>query len=138
MIHSHPLGFHQQHSLCSAAPAASSPNSVFLSHRSSTSFQPPASQQYFSLTPLQPPAPAGVSLSVHPRQICRSMTILEEMQRPPGAVRAGDCQMILAGKALTACMSALRSRCGHRRPPVSYIFCCRVPTYYHLRVRGDR
>jgi len=35
-------------------------NSVSLSHRSSTSLQPPASQQYFSLTPLQhqPPAPA--------------------------------------------------------------------------------
>ena len=35
-------------------------NSVFLSHRSSTSLQPPASQQCFSLTPLQhqPPAPA--------------------------------------------------------------------------------
>ena len=31
------------------------PNSIFLSHRSS--FQPPDSQQYFSLTPLQPPAP---------------------------------------------------------------------------------
>ena len=34
------------------------PNSIFLSHCSSTSFQPPASQHYFSLTPLQPPAPA--------------------------------------------------------------------------------
>ena len=35
-------------------------NSVFLSHRSSTNLQPPASQQCFSLTPLQhqPPAPA--------------------------------------------------------------------------------
>ena len=33
-------------------------NSIFLLHRSSTSFQPPVSQQYFSLTPLQPPAPA--------------------------------------------------------------------------------
>ena len=35
-------------------------NSVFLSHHSSSSLQPPASQQYFSLTPLQqqPPAPA--------------------------------------------------------------------------------
>ena len=32
-------------------------NSIFLSPSSSTSFQPPASQQYFSLTPLQPPAP---------------------------------------------------------------------------------
>ena len=34
------------------------PNSIFLSHCSSINFQPPTSQQYFSLTPLQPPAPA--------------------------------------------------------------------------------
>jgi len=35
-------------------------NNVFLSHHFNTSLQPPTSQQYFSLTPLQhqPPAPA--------------------------------------------------------------------------------
>ena len=50
-------------------------NSVFLSCRSSTSFQPPASQQYFSLTPLQPSAPTPAQRTELLQQ-CNACTVV--------------------------------------------------------------
>ena len=51
--HEHPVRL-----FCSSTSQQAPANSVFLSHYSSSSLQPPASQQCFSLTPLQQQAPA--------------------------------------------------------------------------------